>query len=269
MRTRQLMTMTLVAVGLVLGVTSFASAQTTTTKEAKGETSTTVGITPISAVANEGTTETKSEGSTVVVANLSHENAEIYECFEKEVAREEAKAGTGEFTSCAKAPSPILPAQNELIWGTLSFLVLLLAFIWKGYPALKKGMDGRADRIREDLARADEAKAEAEAVLAQYQQQVAASKGEATRIIEDARATADATKAEMHRRAEAEIAEMKLRAAADIEAAKVQAISDLKGEVATLAIGAAEAVVQKALDPSTQVQLIENYINQVGARSTN
>ena len=39
--------------------------------------------------------------------------------------------------------------------------------------------------------------------------------------------------------------------------------ADLRGEVASLAIGAAEVVVSKNLDQSTQVQLIEDYINQV------
>ena len=38
-------------------------------------------------------------------------------------------------------------------------------------------------------------------------------------------------------------------------------------EVASLAIGAAETIVQKNLDHETQVQLVENYIRQVGSRS--
>ena len=58
---------------------------------------------------------------------------------------------------------------------------------------------------------------------------------------------------------------MRERAAADIEAAKAQAIADLRAEVAALAIGAAEVVVQHNLDASTQTQLVENYISQVGA----
>ena len=69
----------------------------------------------------------------------------------------------------------------------------------------------------------------------------------------------------MARRAEAEIAEMRERAARDVEASKAQAIADLTGEVASLAIGAAEVVVQRNLDRDTQVALIENYINQVGS----
>ena len=48
--------------------------------------------------------------------------------------------------------------------------------------------------------------------------------------------------------------------------AKAQAMADLRGEVAQLAIGAAETVVGRNLDEATQVQLVEDYINQVAAQ---
>lgn len=166
---------------------------------------------------------------------------------------------------CYKAPSPIVPDATDLIWGGLAFLILL-GVMWKfALPAIKTGMEARSERIRTDLSRADTARNEAEDLLTTYQRQVADSKAEATRIIEDARATAEGLKADLQRRAEAEIAELRQRAQQDIEAAKAQAIADLTGEVATLAIGAAEVVVQKNLDRNTQLELIENYINQVGS----
>ena len=75
-------------------------------------------------------------------------------------------------------------------------------------------------------------------------------------------------KRDQEAQAEAELAEMRQRAAADIEAAKAQAMADLRGEVAELAIGAAETVVERNLDRGTQVQLVEDYINQVGSAQT-
>ena len=168
-------------------------------------------------------------------------------------------------SECYKASSPIVPDATDLIWGGLAFLILLLA-MWKwALPGIKTGLNGRSERISGDLAKADSARREAEELLATYQRLVAESKAEATRIIEDARATAEGLKADMARRAEAEIAEMRERAARDVEASKAQAIADLTGEVASLAIGAAEVVVQRNLDRDTQVALIENYINQVGS----
>lgn len=164
---------------------------------------------------------------------------------------------------CNEAPSPILPATDELVWGSISF-VLLLGLMWKfAFPAIKKGMDARTERIRADLDAAENAKTEAASVLDGYRAELAGAKAEAGRIIEEARTAADALKKEQAARLQDELAEIRARATADIESAKTQAIADLKGEVAQLAVGAASAVVHKNLDAATQTQLIEDYINQV------
>jgi len=166
---------------------------------------------------------------------------------------------------CQKAPSPILPATNELVWGTISFVVLLVA-LWKyAWPGLKKGLDGRTERIRSDLDAAESQRAEANQILSEYQAQLADAKNEAARVIEESRQTADAMRRDLQTRAEAEITEMRQRAAADIEAAKAQAIADLRNEVASLAIGATEQVVGRSLDRDTNVALVEEYINRLAA----
>ena len=91
------------------------------------------------------------------------------------------------------------------------------------------------------------------AILAEYQAQLADARTESARIIEEARQAADEVRPQpagqgrgRHRRAAA------AKATADIEAAKVQAVADLRGEVAALAIGAAEQVVERNLDQRDQ-----------------
>jgi F-type H+-transporting ATPase subunit b len=167
---------------------------------------------------------------------------------------------------CAESPSLILPATNEIVWGALSFLLLFFAMSKFAYPAIKKMTEARTERIREDLGAADTAKAEAQTVLEEYRAQLADAKTEASRIIEEARVQADSLKRDQEARLQTELADMRAKAMTDIEGAKNQIMADLRGEVADLAIGAAEAVVQRNLDRDTQLQLIENYINQVGQR---
>ena len=166
---------------------------------------------------------------------------------------------------CHEAPSPIFPATDELVWGSLSFLVLFLLMRKYAFPSIKKGMNDRSDRIRSDLDAAEQAKSEAAELLDGYRVQMADAQSEAGRIIDEARQTAEALKKDAAARLQTELAETRSRAATDIEAAKVQATADLKGELATLAVGAASAVVNKNLDPATQTQLIEDYIASVGA----
>ena len=181
------------------------------------------------------------------------------ECIKQATAKDDPAA-------CQEAPSPIMPAKDEFIWGSISFLVLLF-LLWKfAYPAIKQGMEARTERIRTDLLGAEEAKSEAERVLEQYRAQLADAKAEAGRIIEEARDAADSVKRDHEARLQTELAEIRARAVADIDSAKAQAMADLRGEVAQLAIGAAEAVVGRNLDEATQVQLVEDYINQVAAQ---
>ena len=171
----------------------------------------------------------------------------------------------GSVDACQEAPSPILPATDELVWGIISFAVLL-GLMWKfAFPAVKKGMEARTERIRGDLDAAENAKSEAVSVLDGYRAELAGAKSEAGRIIEEARTAADALKKDQAARLQDELAEIRARATADIESAKVQAIADLKGDVAQLAVGAASVVVHKNLDAATQTQLIEDYINQVAS----
>jgi F-type H+-transporting ATPase subunit b len=171
----------------------------------------------------------------------------------------------GSIDKCQEAPSPITPAKNELIWGIISFTVLLV-LLWKfAYPGLKKGMDARTERIASSIDEAESAKTEAQTLLDDYRRQLADARNESGRIIEEARQQADSLKRDQESRLQAELAEMRARAAADIESAKAQAVADLHADVAQIAIGAAEVVVQHNLDADTQTQLIENYINQVGS----
>lgn len=168
--------------------------------------------------------------------------------------------------ACQEAPNPILPATSELVWGAISFAVLLFLLYKFAYPQVKQMMNNRTERIRSDLQTAETAKGDAEQVLAEYRAQLNDARAEAGRIIEEARQAADRIKRDQEARLQTELAELRARAVADIDSAKAQAVSDLRSEVAQLAIGAAETVVQRSLDEATQTQLIEDYINQVAAQ---
>ncbi len=167
---------------------------------------------------------------------------------------------------CQEAPNLILPAADELVWGAISFTVLFLLMRRFAYPAIKRGMENRAERIRKDLQAAETQREEAEHLRAEYQAQLNDARTEAGRIIEEARQTADELKRVQETSLQTELAELRARAAGEIEAAKAQAVTDLRGDVADLAIGAAETIVQRSLDTATQTQLIEDYINRVAAQ---
>ena len=167
---------------------------------------------------------------------------------------------------CQEAPSPILPEPKEIFWQSLSF-VILLGLLWKfAYPNVKKTMEARSERIRNNLDEADRVKAEAHTILEEYQRQLADAKNESNRIIEEARQTADQLRKDLVQRAEAEVGELRERSQEEIRAAQERAMSDLQSRVASLAIELAEKVVESSLDRDANLRLIESYIEQVGSR---
>ena len=165
---------------------------------------------------------------------------------------------------CQKAPNPLLPEKNEIIWGGSAFLVVLAGLTWLGYPMIKKTMNERTERIRSEIDEADKLKAEAASTLTQYQASVADAKSEAARIVDEARTAAEAVRADIIARAEAEAAEVKTKGREDVEAGKARAIQELQAQVGDLTIALAEKVVEKSLDDATNRQLIDNYINNLG-----
>jgi F-type H+-transporting ATPase subunit b len=152
----------------------------------------------------------------------------------------------------------------EVIWGSLAFFVLMIPFVTKGLPAIKKAMAGRTARIRAERAGAESARIEAQSALSASTADLPDVNAEAGRLRTEAVETAARLKTDMVAKAHADAAALKERAAADAENAKRQALADLTAEVSRLTRGATEAVVNDSLDAAAHADLIEKYISQVG-----
>lgn len=173
----------------------------------------------------------------------------------------------GKAEQCHDAPSPIIPETKEIVWGSISFLAVLFLMMKFAYPALKKSMDARTEKIRGNLDDAERVKAEAATVLEDYKAQLADARNESNRIIEEARQTAEQLRRDLMQRAEAEVAELRQKTRDDIAAAQERAMADLQSRVGDMAIELAEKVVEANLDRDANMRLIDSYIAQVGSSS--
>ncbi|HCB34119.1 MAG TPA: ATP synthase F0 subunit B [Acidimicrobiaceae bacterium] len=170
--------------------------------------------------------------------------------------------GAGE--AVAEAPNPIIPAWDEVIWGSLAFLILLVV-MWKfAYPAIRKAMEGRTARIQAEIDAAAAANREAQELRARYDARLVEADAEAARIVEAARGEAERVRRERLAAIEPEIAERRAQAEADIEAARVRALADVRSQITSLAVGAASQVVMASLDADAHRRLIDDYIDNVG-----
>lgn len=156
---------------------------------------------------------------------------------------------------------------NEVIWGSLAFLVVAF-LLWKfGAKVVTEALAKRTATIADELDAAANARLSAEAERDRIKAALADSGTESARIVEEARSGADQLAIDTAARAEAEVVRVRERAAADLAATRAQAQSDLAGELARLSLGAAERVVERSLDDEAQQRLIDSYISQVGSQN--
>ena len=158
------------------------------------------------------------------------------------------------------------PEGKEIFWAVICFVIVFALLAWKAWPAIKKALKDREDKIRGDLERAEQARIEAETSLEEYQQQLAEARNEAGEDHRGGPARGRAGAPGAHRRDRRRDRRASGPAPQeDIRLATERAMAELQGRVAELSIELAEKVVERNLDRDTQIRLIENYINQVGS----
>src|SRR6202046_734570 len=84
--------------------------------------------------------------------------------------------------------NPLLPTGSELILGIVCFVIVFGILGKMLLPRITKLLNEREDAIQGGINRADEAQAEAQAVLNQYRAQLDDDRREAARIREEAHA---------------------------------------------------------------------------------
>ncbi|MGH2682183.1 MAG: F0F1 ATP synthase subunit B, partial [Actinomycetota bacterium] len=86
-------------------------------------------------------------------------------------------------------PEDLYPHLEELIVGAVAFFILFF-FMWKWVlPRVNRLLEDRRVRIQGNLEKAEQTRREAEQILSQYEERLKEARGEANRIIEEARKT--------------------------------------------------------------------------------
>jgi F-type H+-transporting ATPase subunit b len=164
----------------------------------------------------------------------------------------------------AHEPNPILPAWNELIWGTIAFFILLFFMYRTVWPSVDKAFKDRRANIEGKLEQAEKDREEAEGLLEQYRRRLRDAEDETQRILEEARASAERIRRGKLADAEEESGRELERARQAIRAERDQAIRQLRNEVGTLAVELATRVVGDSLDRNRQLRLVDEYIDELG-----
>lgn len=149
-----------------------------------------------------------------------------------------------------------------LIAGSfILLLVLIKKFAWSNITGI---FEERAEKIASDIDRAEEARQKAEVLAQKREDELAGSRKEAKTIIENAKETAEKSKASILADAKLEAGRLKEKANQEIAQNKAEALQSVKGEVADLTISLASKIISQNLDGHAHKELIDQYIDQLG-----
>jgi F-type H+-transporting ATPase subunit b len=168
----------------------------------------------------------------------------------------------------ADQQDPLIPDLAELVIGAIVFAIVFAILYRVLFPRIAKTLEERTDAIEGGLKRAEDAQAEANRVLKEYQEQLAASRQEASRLREEAREEGAQIRAELREQGEAERQRLVEAAHAQLDADRQQAINALRAEVGSLAVELASRIVGESLeDEARQRRTVEYFLADLEERS--
>jgi F-type H+-transporting ATPase subunit b len=145
-------------------------------------------------------------------------------------------------------------------WVLVAVVIFVVA-VWKpAKRAIVGALDGRAVRIRDELAAARNLRDEAERALAAYQRQHQEAAAEAEQIVSHARAEAERIAAQSLRDLEEMLHRRQVLAQERIAQEEAKAVAEIRGIAVDVAVSAAREVITASLDERRGSALIDEAI---------
>ena len=156
--------------------------------------------------------------------------------------------------------NPMAWNTDLAIWTAVVFL-LVLAILWRfAWKPIASGLDKREQRIRDEIASAEKAHADAQQLLADYQKRLAETGEEVRKMLEAARRESERQGQEIVAQARTAAEAEKQRGLNEIQRATDGALKELADRSASLAVELAGQIVGSRLDQASHAQLIERAV---------
>ncbi|MFP4063710.1 MAG: F0F1 ATP synthase subunit B [Halochromatium sp.] len=140
------------------------------------------------------------------------------------------------------------------------FVAFCMKYVW---PPIMKALDERATKIAEGLAAAERGHQEQEIGRQKALEELKAAKAKAADIVAQAQKRYNEVMDEAKRDAQGEAERIKTAAHAEIEQETNRAREELRERMASLAVAAAEKVLEKEVDASAHKALIDSFAKQL------
>jgi F-type H+-transporting ATPase subunit b len=162
--------------------------------------------------------------------------------------------------------SPFAGDLGNAIWTLVIFALVVFVLGKYAWGPMLSGLQARENFIRESLEKAERDRKESEARLREYEERLAASRAEATAIVDEARRDAEVVKRKIEQDGKAEYDRMIERAKREIGIATEAATRELYTVSARLATEMASRVLGREVTAQDQERLIAESIAELNSR---
>ncbi len=168
----------------------------------------------------------------------------------------------------AEGPTGLVVHPFWVLVSIVNFLVilyLLRRYLWGPIVTV---LANRAEKIREGLAMADEARAERERMKAEVERLLADARRDAQAIAERMTKAAEAAAADIRAQSKAEADRIRERGREDAKQLHDQALAQLRAELAGMVVLAASRVLGREVNAEQHRALIERSLDEAAAQLT-
>ena len=152
------------------------------------------------------------------------------------------------------------------IWVLISFTLFAVLIYRLGKDKVIGMLDGKIERIRDEIKTAESLRIEAQELLAQYQRKQRDAAQEAEQIVTAARAAADIIRKDAETELNALIARKETQLAERLKRMEDSARAEMQAYAAELAVKATAEIIASRLDAAANDRLIDASIKSVAGQ---
>ena len=157
----------------------------------------------------------------------------------------------------------LIPSTGLLFWMCITFFIVYALLRKFGFPAIVGMVNERKQFIDDSLRKAQEANEKLANIQKEGESILREARDKQSQMLKEATATRDAIIEKAQTQAKGEAARLIADAKAQIEAEKASAIREIRAEMAQLSVQVAEKVVRKNLaDDVSQMELIDKLLDE-------
>ena len=158
----------------------------------------------------------------------------------------------------------------EFFISLAAFFIVFGVLAKFALPVIKKTLEDRADAIEGGIKRAEEAQAEAQRTLEEYQEQMAAARAEVAEIRAQTEAERAGVMEEARKAAEVQAAQIAANATSQIEAEKAKALAELRKSMGGVATDLAGRIVGESMtDDARAAGVVDRFISELEQAAPN